>query len=268
MRDLRTGERITVTNTNGDEMIRPGTLLLGRPLPVDDTWRAYSGFIRIPDVLRDAMLGALDRGDPFEVAALIGRSFAPPELQNTDREPIVLHELRYTVADAAGCARLLAASDLCDDGEGRFSLRRDTADQPDTIIMTLSSIGHELQVSVNSERRAEEARALVAALLPDAILEDDDVRTLDELARDDEIGTSEPDDPRMAAALDEFIRERERQWVDEPVPALDGLTPREASVDAIGRGALERLLRDYEGHGRGAAPTTSRLRALLELDEG
>jgi hypothetical protein len=30
------------------------------------------------------------------------------------------------------------------------------------------------------------------------------------------------DDPEVAAVLDEFIREYETTWLDEPIPALDG----------------------------------------------
>src|SRR5439155_6487131 len=117
LRDLRTGDHLTVTNTRPSDATRPGWLMAGRPLPVDDTWRAFSGFVRIPDSLRDEMLDALDDGDPFDVAAVIGRSFAPPQMQNTDGEPLVFHELRYRVADRQRAAAALAASELHDDGD-------------------------------------------------------------------------------------------------------------------------------------------------------
>ena len=119
--------------------------------------------------------------------------------------------------------------------------------------------------------RADEARTLVAALLPDAVLEDDDVRELAELLADvdDESlpspSASAPDDAALAEALEQVVREREQQWVDEPVPMLGGLTPR-AAADPIGRVDLDRLLRQYEG--RSGTPGTfdvARLRQLLDL---
>jgi len=43
-------------------------------------------------------------------------------------------------------------------------------------------------------------------------------------------------------------REHYARWVDEPVPALGGRTPREAARSETGRRALEDLLRTMENH--------------------
>jgi hypothetical protein len=271
LRDLRTGERIVVTNVNDDDRTGSGRMLLGRPLPVDDTWRAFAGFVHVPDSMRDSFLVALDDPDPHELAELIGRTFAPPELRNTDNEPMSFHELRFTVADITQAATALAG-ELQDEGDGFFTLVRDTAGQPRTLIMSLRLTKDDLVVTVNSDRRADEARALVARLLPDARFVDDDVRTLDEAMRDadreaDREADLDFDDADTAALLDDIMQEQERRWVDEPVPALDGMTPREAAADPIGRVELDRLLRSFETRGA-AGPHTfdvSRLRALLDL---
>jgi hypothetical protein len=273
LRDLRSGDHITVTNTNADDSSRPGMLLLGRPLPVDDTWRAFSGFVAVPDALRDVLLDALDGGEPFEIAELIGRAFAPPQMQNTDGDPLVFHELRYRVTDAERAAAAFVERGLHDDGDGHFTLVRDSANQRDTVILSLHLVDDELHVTANSDARAVEARALIAELLPDAVLEDDDERDLDELFDDlpaDNTGSGgdlDVDDPAVAAALDEYIREQERRWIDEPIPALDGMTPRAAAVDPIGRVALERLLRTFDDRPLGPGGfDVDRIRALLDLD--
>ncbi len=206
LRDVRTGDRITVTNTYSEHETRSGELLLGRPLPVDDTWRAYSGFVPVPDSMRDELLAALDDPDPFVVAGLIGRCFAPPTLQNTDGEPLVFHELQYRIADPDVARAALVAGGLHDGGDGSFTLVRDTANQTDAVILAFKLSGAEMRVTANSDGRAEEARTLVAALLPDAVLEDDDVRELAELLADvdDESlpspSASAPDDPPSPGA--------------------------------------------------------------------
>ncbi len=78
----------------------------------------------------------------------------------------------------------------------------------------------------------------------------------------------------VAGALEAFMAEQEERWVDEPVPALGGLTPRQAVADQASRPALESLLDDFDwmdaqdapqGHGRGMDP--ARLRELLGLPE-
>jgi hypothetical protein len=42
--------------------------------------------------------------------------------------------------------------------------------------------------------------------------------------------------------LDEFVRDYETKWLDEPILALDGHTPRQAADDPTRRGDLIKLL--------------------------
>ena len=100
------------------------------------------------------------------------------------------------------------------------------------------------------------------------------VAELEELAAAEDDGEDavafDPDDPEVAAALQSFIVEMERRWCDEPVPALDGKTPRECAADPTRRDALERLLRDFERRADADPENTgsfdvARLRALLDL---
>ena len=272
LRDLRTGDTIVVTNTTAQDETRPGALLVGRPLPVDDTWRAHSGFVPVGDHAHDYTLAALDAGDAFEVAAAIGATFAPPTLQNTDGEPLAFHELTFRVADPERASSALASSALHDDGDGHFTLVRDSANQPDTVILSLLLEGDELRVTANSDRRADEARGLVAQLLPDAVLHDDDVRSLDEAMaapRAPSDGPTSENTPELAALLDTMMQERERRWIDEPVPALRGLTPRQAVDDPVAREDLERLLRTMDDDDR-LGPggfDADRIRDLLGFDD-
>ena len=50
----------------------------------------------------------------------------------------------------------------------------------------------------------------------------------------------------QAAFLDEFIRTREAAWIDESIPALGGLTPRQALDDPTRREDLLSLLREMD----------------------
>ena len=71
-------------------------------------------------------------------------------------------------------------------------------------------------------------------------------------------------------ALEQLQDRFERRWCDEHVPALGGLTPRQAAADPSRREALERLLGEFERANRaqpadaiGMRPT--RLREILGL---
>jgi hypothetical protein len=74
----------------------------------------------------------------------------------------------------------------------------------------------------------------------------------------------DPEDPEIAAALDEHIRRYEQQWQGEAIPALGGHTPRQCA-DPTRRDELIRLLDSFPQHERSGAMSAHRLREALGL---
>jgi hypothetical protein len=77
--------------------------------------------------------------------------------------------------------------------------------------------------------------------------------------------------PGAEEPLAAFMRQQEERWVDEPVPALSGLSPRQAAADPTRREDLLALLHEFDRHTPppGAATfDTARLRRLLGLPVG
>ncbi|REY37966.1 DUF2384 domain-containing protein, partial [Mycobacterium tuberculosis] len=69
-----------------------------------------------------------------------------------------------------------------------------------------------------------------------------------------------------AAALEEFIRDYETSWLDQPIPALDGHTPRQAADDPTRRADLIKLLDTFPaGAGARGGMDADRLRTALGL---
>ena len=62
--------------------------------------------------------------------------------------------------------------------------------------------------------------------------------------------------------LQQIQEEHWASWLDQDIPALGGLTPREAARSAAGRERLEALMAEFEL--RGGAPV-DRLRAALKV---
>jgi len=62
----------------------------------------------------------------------------------------------------------------------------------------------------------------------------------------------------------EVVAQFERRWLDEAIPALGGMTPRNAAADPVQRVALDRLLRSFETDDP-AAMDARRLRRTLGL---
>ena len=53
-------------------------------------------------------------------------------------------------------------------------------------------------------------------------------------------------DPGVQAQVTEMLSKHWDSWVDQEIPALGGISPREAVKDADGREAVEALLKDAE----------------------
>ena len=268
LRDIRNGETITVTNTTPGDKTRPGMYLLGRPLPIDNTWRAYSGFIFLPPVMLNYTNEVLDEGDPEEVAGLIGSTFAPPQLNNTDGEPISMHEITWDIENAKDAKTALRAAGLKRDGD-TFSLVRDSKNNPNTVIASLELQDDQIVASVNSNARADEILQLVAQALPHAELVSDDVLDMEEMferrREQRETASTDLSNPAMRAAREAISGQFEQRWLDENIPALRGMTPREAANDPIGRIELERLLNTFPPGNEPGTMNATRLRHALGL---
>jgi hypothetical protein len=236
--------------------------------------------------LRDEAIGAfmLARWSQA-VAALKARAAIPPRLTNTDGDALLFTTDHYTVEAAAHdeVARRLAALGAVDTGEASASERcwelirpdRDAGDEG-TIIGRLRLADSTLAVETNSVARADDLRqrieAACGALVRHRLREHSDPRAL--LARG--AGPQPPSavpglDPAEQARIEREYKQRHYQrWLDEPIPALDGQTPRQAARTRAGRHRVDVLLRDIE-HREGRLPAERRvdvtpLRHALGLD--
>jgi len=130
---------------------------------------------------------------------------------------------------------------------------------------TMAVDGDVLTLRANSEARFERAKATLAAALGplDCIGEtredaaamwrrlrerggDGGDRDSDAALADARDGFGDPPPAEVAEALERFVAEREVAWLDEPIPALAGLTPRQAADDPTRCEDLLALLHEYE----------------------
>jgi hypothetical protein len=75
----------------------------------------------------------------------------------------------------------------------------------------------------------------------------------------------DPDDPQHAELFEQIRDRMERRWCEETIPALGGLTPREAAADPTRRENLSRLLDSFEATGDPAGSVSMRPRRLRNL---
>ena len=198
----------------------------------------------------------------------------PPEMTNTDGDPLAFITDRFDFASARRAAVIAAlgalpgAGPVLDDDEGtEIVIARPTADrgQParassmpfeETIIGRIEVLKTHLLVETNSIARADTLKALISPALGTLarfrVREEADVKELMEDARHAQHSGQLPPPPESSPEMDEAMRQfREQymqQWLDDSIPALGGLTPKQAAADPKHHAALKSLLRDVEYH--------------------
>ena len=270
--NIGTGDTITVVNTHPSERTRVGAIMLGRPLPVGDTYRAFSGFIEISREAVPDLLDTIASQDVDLLAEFLGRLFRPPRTSNTDGDDLELHTIRWHVGDPGGVDAALRDAGLHpgDDGSS-WHITQPKPEPPDTIVAVLTLDGDQLVAEVNSRERADMVRITIATALSSAAFIEDDVRSLDDALADHDPealnGMVDPNDPAVRELMTQVIADYERRWLDESIPALGGRTPRDAVTDPIGREQVEQLLASFPvpGSSDAGAMNPDRIREVLEL---
>ena len=277
VRDVRNGDIHEVRERTASRKLKPGQLICARVVPAGDSMQFFGGVEPVALHERDPLIDLLDaEPDPVELVAALSRRFAPATLTNTEGEPLAICEATVRVDDPGGFAAALDDAYDRADGEEppRWHEHVNTHGMPHIRAMLVRD-GDALRVETNSAERMDRVLTTLVRLDPTMRVLDDsrtpihDAREAAELAAQSPVAEDalDPDAPEVAAMLDEFIREYEAKWLDEPIPALDGHTPRQAADDPTRRGDLIKLLdsfpADEDTPGRMSA---ERLRSALGLE--
>ncbi len=198
----------------------------------------------------------------------------PPEMSNTDGDPLAFITDRFDFSSARRAAVLTAlgalpgAGPAMQDGESteivitkpsaenRQPGRAKSMPSEETMIARIEVEKTHLLVETNSNVRAETVKAMISSSLGTLARfrsrEEADVKELMEDARQAEQSGQLPPPPEASPELDEVMRQfREQymqQWLDDDIPALGGLTPRQAAANPKHHAALKSLLREVEYH--------------------
>ncbi len=212
-----------------------------------------------------------------------------PQMQNTDGDALEFHKLIYEVSsiDAAFpklcdlCVTMTPeelAVDVERDETGRMVRVEIPWDRPahkkmsgmsNTILGRVVIDGRRLIAEVNSAERATTLRREINARLGDeGRFMVDEIQDLDAMMSrhaaesTESTPSSEHEElmqhPEVQAQVAEMFGRHWESWVDQKIPALGGISPREAVKTADGREAVEALLIDAE-RGRGQDSFTAEI---------
>jgi tetratricopeptide (TPR) repeat protein len=298
LEDVTTAILRTVEPAEGLRDAPQDVLVWARLVPVEERWFT-TGLVRpVPLAERDRLLEGLASATTVtERRAALLDDPAPPVLQTTSGEPWVCCTTVVAVPDeAAAITSLDAHLERHDDGlwvssadtpamvgvtmatyelTGDGTLRIDTASlaRRDAALGQLAHLLGSIEV-VSDERvpirrlramsSAEELIDATRRMLDTGGEPSDDHDPLDDPLDDEAVleAVGEPED--LQAAMADVLAAQEERWLDLPLPALKGSTPRQAAEDAALLPDLRTLLAEV-GQGGGGLDA-DRLRRNLGFD--
>jgi len=283
VRDLLSGEERRVTERSGTEEMVPRDTLLARIvdhegiflfsglhpriLPpveaaevVDKVRRRLRRKGQVPvDRLRAEKIGRyMIRCWEDAAEELVHRFSAPPDLRNSDGDELLftIDHFVFDSGDRAEIERRLGSQEDVeppgpDDPEEGYVFHRAGARKDEMILVGRAVLSKgKLRLETNSMKRADSLRArieeLCGGLVRHKLREHSDPVALLKEAEGKSPKAKPPPIPENAAIVREYKDRHYAGWIDEPLPALEGKTPREAVRTKEGRREVDLLLRDME----------------------
>ena len=267
--DLLTEETLEIRDRMLTRTIEVKDVLLARPLDdADGALRLQLNPLEIPRMMRGRLLHLLREEAPAQqiAAALAPRS---PEVRTTTGEEVVLSTARYESSDPDTLWTGLG-EELEPTGDGGLALHG----PGDVLMGTVERDGPWFVVRSNAVERLRALQAMLLDLDPAARLVEESTRPLESFDPDEGSSPnarSSPNAPELPAeAIEEIRRQVEDRWLADSIPALGGLTPREAAASPQARGDIVALLDDIEWTNRRGGNELSmdvgRLRRELGLE--
>ncbi len=274
LRDVRTGELAEVEERLGSRGVSAGQLVCARAVPDGRGHRLVGAVIAVPPGREGAFLDIVDDPDPVSAGnrllAHMAASSRPPELQTTTGEPMAICTCVWRVDDPEG-ARAVLDRVYVPAGPDRWH-QEEPGEAGQLVLATLTLDGSMLTVETMSEDRLDDIVDELRELLPDSTVVSKTIEPVDVAAMRTPRGpvAREPVPADARAALVEWLSRQEEQWCAESVPALGGLTPREAAEDPTQRERVIRLIDSFPPGGgvteEGVATMRpDRLRELLGI---
>ncbi|MBI5274290.1 MAG: SEC-C domain-containing protein [Chlamydiales bacterium] len=187
-----------------------------------------------------------------------------PCIRNNEGDPIVFSTLHYKLV----CSPKIAfdkISSLCNEENPADILEDGIFDKQDElysiqfpwlenrstnrVLGDMKIEGSKLLITVNSTQRSKKIQQEIEKRLPEASLVKEDIETLDlENIKKKKLPALPQPTAREKEMLRAHIKDYYIQWLDIPLPALKGKTPRQAAKTTEGRERLELLLFDFESN--------------------
>ncbi|WP_298339567.1 SEC-C metal-binding domain-containing protein [Ferrimicrobium sp.] len=263
--------------------ISVGDYLYVRVVPAGTGFQIIGIPLRLSAIQRETLLGTLSTGGgPIELAAWISSMATPVEMRTFDDEKIVFCESVLVPQTTSWEEMIPVFDELFERVQGERWHVIDQSASHGMVRGWLERVDDRLVVTTNAVEREETILGMLMGAFEDLEIVEATQRDFEEVRRDGqdvlltptsrgrEVTEEQIASSEVQTALDTFIREREMAWLDESIPALHGLTPRQAAQDPSRREELVALLNEFDHYptpGAGAITfDVDRLRTFLGIE--
>ncbi|MGC8510430.1 MAG: YecA family protein [Acidimicrobiales bacterium] len=240
--DTRSAESVVVHDVAASESLEAGDYVYARTVRIGPSYHFIGVPITVTLAHRSSLLSVLDDPTPIRLAMWMGSLFAQPEIVNREGETMILGRALFDVSTSP--AALTRSLDALFDarGDGHWAELIDV--DGDSVVRSFINLeGDTVEVLANSRERLDRTVATIGAIDGVVLRETEASLTSNDSPVDRNLPLTPPE---MADVLAQFIAEREKAWLDESIPALGGLTPREAAADPTRREDLIVLLNEFD----------------------
>ncbi|MBW1699336.1 MAG: SEC-C domain-containing protein [Deltaproteobacteria bacterium] len=299
MKDVLRGDTVDVLEKMGSEDARKGDIVFCKVIHIDTVAILMgTGSVLIPPMLKPELielrkeLGRIydpittETLNDYEIElrelyfSIFDVMMNPPELRNTDGDPLSFHTIYYDIDSPETAFERLKS--LCVDStekELRSEAELDESGQihrasipwsrqgyknssvlDNTILGRLEIDGKRLKVEVNSANRANAIQKEIQKRLgKHAVYKTTKIHSMESMLKKTEHPETHMGEdfgekknllqiPEVQNKMAQLIQAHWDSWINEKIPALGGKTPRQAVKTADGRESVEALLLDAERH--------------------
>ena len=236
VRDLRTGDRLDVSDRVLSGRTSVGHRLCARAVPDGIGHRFVGALLAVEPGAERHVIELLDEGDGIGLLEWVADREAGPQIVSVEGDELMLCTAVLAVPDGAA-AVLDKAFSRADDG---WIWSVDAGGDATRILASMALAEDRLIATAVTERRMDDLLVRLAEFLPGSAV----VSETREPPDFDAVPPSAPApvDPDVVAEVQDQM---ERRWCEEPVPALDGLRPRDAVEDPTRRADVTRLIASF-----------------------
>jgi hypothetical protein len=188
-----------------------------------------------------------------------------PVLHNTSDDLVVLCKETWAIEESsyAAVVRQLDSLGLTSNGGAAATplvlswLAGKKHPDPEMVLGHVNVTDKEIALETNSRERRDRLKAELERALAGLVRHTGSVENApEELVHSEKPASSWPEDivpPEVAReVMASFLSNYYGRWPEEPLPALGGRTPRQATKTRAGRAELEAIIRDMEYHSHGS----------------